>query len=105
MAIIEVERVEPDGLSRQVWRFHSTTGLGLNNTHLRVEYYGQEQRASKRHKWVSLPKTRYTSFDTRSYYSGIAAQDVPLPVDVAAQAKDLFMHSVQVVGPFIRESR
>lgn len=104
MAVIEVERIEPDCLSRQVWRFHATTGYGSQPNILRVEYYGQEQRATKRHKWVSLPATRYTSFDDRRYNSGIAAKDVPLPDDVAAQAKDVFINSIQVVGPLIREN-
>ena len=105
MAVIEVERIGPDGLSRQVWRFHLTAGFGSQPNVLRVEYYGQEQRASRRHKWIVRHATRYTSFDDRPYNSGIAAKDVPLPVDVASQAKDLFMSTVTVTGPLIRENR
>ena len=105
MARIEVERVESDGLSRQVWRFHSTSGFGSQPNILRVEYYGREQRASKRHKWVQREATRYSSYDHRAYYSGVAAKDVPLPDDVAAEAKDKFMQSVKVVGPIFEERR
>lgn len=99
MAIIEVEHVESDGLSRRVWRFHSATGYGMSPTFLRVEYYGIEQRASKRHKWVSAPQTRYAASDPRSYNSGIKAEDVPLPDYVAKDALDRYMRSVVVCGP------
>lgn len=100
MANVEVERVAEDGLSRQIWRFHVITGYG--NTILRVEYYGRETRSSKRHKWITAPAKRYASFDPRPYNSGIAAKDVPLPDDVAAEAKDRFMHAVVVSGPETR---
>lgn len=99
MARIEVEHVEPDGLSRQVWRFHSITGFGSQPNFLRVEYYGQEKRASKRHKWVQREATRYTSFDPRSYNSGIKAEDVPLPDYVAKDALERYMRSIVVCGP------
>ena len=98
MAVVEVERVEGGGLARQVWRFRAA-GYGSVSTFLRVEYYGREQRASKRHKWVAAPGTRYTSFDDRPYNSGIKAEDVPLPVDVADEALAGYMGKVVVCGP------
>lgn len=104
MATIEVERVEAGGLSREVWRFRAEMGYSGPPT-LRVVFYGLEERPSSRHKWRSLPAKRYTSSDPRPYNSGIKAQAVPLPVDVAAQAKDLFMHSVTVVGPRVEDLR
>jgi len=99
MAIIEIERIETGNLSRQVWRFHMISGYGASQVFLRVEYYGKEERASKRHKWVKNPATRYTSFDDRPYNSGIRADDVPLPQDVADEALDRFTQSVIVCGP------
>ena len=99
MAVIEVERIESDGLSRQVWRFHSMSGYGSGPTFLRVEYYGREARATKRHKWVIAQGTRYTSFDDRPYNSGIKPEDVPLPGDIAEEALSRFVQSVVVCGP------
>jgi hypothetical protein len=99
MAIIEIERVESDSLSRQVWVFHVIAGYGSSPVFLRAEYYGKEERASKRHKWEKNPGTRYTSFDDRPYNSGIKAEDVPLPNDVAGEAISRFTQSIIVCGP------
>jgi hypothetical protein len=99
MAKIEVERADADGLSRQIWHFHLTTGFGSMSNVLRVELYASETRPTKRHKWVTLASKRYSSFDNRSYYSGIKAEDVPLPDDVLTEAKDILVKSIVVVGP------
>lgn len=104
MSMIEVERIEEGGLSRKVWRFHASIGYSLPAT-LRVSFYGLETRPSTRHKWRSEPATRYTSDDPRRYNSGIEAKDVPLPNDVAAEAKDILMRSIVVTGPLIRDVR
>lgn len=86
---MEIERVSEDGLSREVWRFGVLTPhfgrQGVVN--IIVEFYGKEVRASKRHKFVSDPRTRHCTSDMRRYNSGIDATDVPLPEDVIEEAK------------------
>ncbi len=82
---MEAERISEDGLSREVWRFgafmprYGHTGA----VNIITQFYGKEVRASKRHKFVSEPRDRYVASDSRRYNSGIKAEDVPLPQDVA----------------------
>lgn len=80
---IMVERLSPDELHRKTWRFavidkHTDDGDRL---FVVVDEYTEEQRASKRQK-LKLER-KYT----RLRSSPLDRTEVPLPDDVAAEAR------------------
>ena len=96
--MITVERNHPDGLQREVWRFihidnHSDVTLYL-------DVYSCQSRPTKRHNWKINPATRdkpsphYSRLNHRD--SGLTLEQVPLPEDVAQEAKEQFVSGVVV---------
>ena len=96
----EVIREDPNGLNRQTWDFsimdyHGGFTIFLNG-------YSQQVRPTKRHGWkVKIVDTAtqrinmtYSRLDSRR--RGLTEQEVPLPDDVAQEAKSKVVDSISV---------
>lgn len=87
---IEVERPDDD-LHSQVWRFYY-----FDDRHvLTVDHYSRSTRKTKRHKWVSAASYYRLSRGSVDGHS-INEEQVPLPDDVVAEAKQKFMDALRV---------
>lgn len=81
MEIVRIHE-EEDQLSDQIWQFSVSTGFS-DKVELRLQYYAERSRETRRHKWkVNRVWDRTNS---RSYF-GIPREAVPLPQDVVAEA-------------------
>ena len=105
MTFITVERLAPDGLSKRVWRFMPWDSHG--DFAIFLDGYSEQERQTKRHGWnakiVNTPAKRikmvYSRIDERQ--SELAVNEVPLPDDVAADAKQQFIATL-VVKKWVR---
>lgn len=89
---IEVIREAPDGLSRERWLFYFYDHAHL----LAVDIYSRENRLSCRHKFRA--SAQYERLDGNRYFSvpRIEKDDVPLPIDVAKEAREKFADALAV---------
>lgn len=80
--MIEISR--GTALERKVWRFHCSWDSGYGSTPkpilIRLFYYGEETRPTKRHKWRGK---FWDSNNERSYHS-VLKRPTSIPPDVAA---------------------
>lgn len=76
-----------DDTHREVWRFN------FIEPRIALTGYRQEERASKRHGWKSSG-VHYDAYYKRN--STVALKDIPLPNDVAAEAKEFVMNQIYV---------
>lgn len=90
---VEVIRMSNDRLSDQVWTFY--INAGSDTVTLKLSSYLIRERPTTRHKMKMI--ARWSYFDQRSYYSSIAARDVPMPDDVRADAVKAL--KIEVAGP------
>ncbi len=101
---VEVERVEPDRLTRQVWTFWVGTGYGIHDAvKLRLEDWQRQERRTPRHKWVKAGdgwKSR--AHNGTVHYGGwtTPAADVPFPADVVEEAKAALMARIIPEGAY-----
>jgi hypothetical protein len=71
------------------WVFRIGDGIGVHGHRIvRLVEYAELERASHRHKWrvAQDGRRKWDANDERSYYSGIARKDVPVPLSVQKQA-------------------
>ena len=88
MQRIEVSRSTGD-LTRKCWEF---TILDFPKVYL--EYYGEEERKTKRHKWRA-PK-KYTRQNPGRVYEGVIIREEPkVPADVVAEALAKFAEQLE----------
>lgn len=81
--MIEVARVAPDGLSREVWRFRES---GSHGFFLSLDSFGIERRKQPRGRFSrATPSDRWCVSDERHYYSGLARPET-VPDDVMREA-------------------
>ena len=107
--IIDVERVEPGELRRQIWSFSAFDIIG--RPQLRLNLWAVQERKSKRHKWADCASRevgemyRYRNHNGVAHYAGFRrpAAEVPYPDDVVREARSaLFrtlMEKLVVIGP------
>jgi len=77
-----IEIVRGTNLDRKVWRFNAIWESSFLDTSIKVRllYYGEETRASTRHKWRG---DFWDHSDERRYHSKIT-RPTEIPVDVLA---------------------
>jgi hypothetical protein len=86
---IEVSRKSADGLREELWQFSASTSYygGSDTVTLMLSYYAKRERPSTRHKMkVGASNSQWSRMEQRSYFSGLKADEVPLPEDVKADA-------------------
>jgi hypothetical protein len=101
---IEVERVEPDRLRRQVWRFKFRDGYGSGeDMRLRLDSWSTEKRATTRSKW--RPDSTVENYRDRAHNSHVhhggwmqPARHVPFPADVQAEALAMIRGMIVIEG-------
>jgi len=76
-----------DDLTRRCWEF---TILDFPKVHL--EYYGEEERATRRHKWKSVGDI-YTRLDHRRH--GSIKEEPEVPADVVEEALAKFAEQLE----------
>lgn len=103
---IEVERVEEDGLKRQLWRFDFVTSWG-DTAALRLEQWQPQERLSRRHKWAKTGEGWQRRFHNSHHHHGfrMPAAEVPFPADVVEEATAKAIASIKVEGAVDPEER
>jgi hypothetical protein len=100
--MIEVERLDASGLKRQVWRFELLSRISDNIHEIYLDTYSAQTRITKRCGWLidvgsvngMNKKMQYCRLFTRE--SGLPIDQVPLPDDVAAEAKKIVVDGLTV---------
>lgn len=91
--MIEVERMNADEMTKQVWGFVTLLGQS-GNIQLKLVNYEVQTRESKRHKFKPDWRKSYDRYKSRS--AEMKVEDVPFPADVVRQARDALIAKIEV---------
>lgn len=87
---IEIKRQNKDGLERELWRFVT---LSREETTLYLDFYSVQTRQTKRHEWKVVKSKVYDRLMSRNNTLDLQS-DVPLPNDVATEARQEYIDSI-----------
>ena len=81
-----ITRINPDDLSQVVWTFRTI------ELKVVLDRYEVQTRATKRHKFIRARDHYYDRHNGRD--SSLSMDDVPLPLDVAEEARQQVMAQI-----------
>ena len=105
--IIDVERMDEDGLARARWRFGVGCDYGFRGLELTLDEYHLEHRETRRKQLWEKDKVYMRVGDVRPFRDEqvLKAADVPLPPDVEKELRDGLVEFVRAVGVTRKERR
>ena len=105
---LELEKVAPDRLSREVWRFDLAIAYGVTHLKIVLDEWCPQTRATTRHKWVkACDGYQRRQHNSIVHYGGwmLPAADVPWTTETIAKIIMMVRDGIEMVGPFDPEDK
>jgi len=97
---IEIERVSPCKLCRQVWQFYVMAGYGAGKMDVRLTQWQTQRRETAKHKWQKSGEGyRFRNMNTHHHFGYCQpAAAVPMGPDVIEDVRQAILERMVVIG-------